>query len=172
MIDEFDYMSELGDVEDYPDYPDSDDDLDDQQSNDSFLDPEALEQEVSAYEQDFREAAALNNPTLKDSCFQMVLSIFPDIHLDFLEEVAAARDFNAEGVINYILGEEENGTTYPRKPRLANRLKRKRSSTDNFEHIIQKRERLTEEEMTAIQKRFETPAGETAPRSAKYRTKV
>jgi len=166
LMDEFNYLPELGEVEDYGIFPDIDDEFDE------FDHQRYLPEHHATPEKGHPEVVAQSNPMAKDACFQMVLSIFPDIRLDYLDEVAAARAFDPEDSINHILGEEEKGNKYPRKQRHANRLKRKRSSTDDFEHILQKREVLTADEMAAIQKRFETLASEPTSRPAKYRNKA
>lgn len=74
----------------------------------------------------------------KDACAATVLSVFPDICLQYLEETAAKANHNADQTIDTILGSTEKGGSYPKASRQKS-LKRKRevsTEDDEKENIL------------------------------------
>ncbi|KAL0768779.1 hypothetical protein CaCOL14_008087 [Colletotrichum acutatum] len=74
----------------------------------------------------------------KDACAATVLSVFPDICLQYLEKTAAKANHNADQTIDTILGSAEKGGSYPKASRQKS-LKRKRegpAEDDEKENIL------------------------------------
>ncbi|KAI3556934.1 ubiquitin-conjugating enzyme [Colletotrichum abscissum] len=65
----------------------------------------------------------------KRACAATVLSVFPDICLQYLEETAAKVNHNADQTIDTILGSTEKGGSYPKASRRQKSLKRKREGS-------------------------------------------
>lgn len=65
----------------------------------------------------------------KDACAATVLSVFPDICLQYLEETAAKVNHNADQTIDTILGSTEKSGSYPKASRRQKSLKRKREGS-------------------------------------------
>ncbi|KAK7417329.1 hypothetical protein QQX98_004606 [Neonectria punicea] len=72
------------------------------------------------------------DPTVQDDCVQGVTALFPDICLTYLDTIAAPLSHDTGAVVNHIIDLIENGTTYPRRPRVQI-LKRKRDDDDEGE---------------------------------------
>ncbi|KXH41445.1 ubiquitin-conjugating enzyme [Colletotrichum nymphaeae SA-01] len=65
----------------------------------------------------------------KDACAATVLSVFPNICLQYLEQTAAKANHNADQTIDTILGSTEKGGSYPKASRRQKSLKRKREGS-------------------------------------------
>ncbi|KAI1104063.1 hypothetical protein F4804DRAFT_332629 [Jackrogersella minutella] len=94
--------------------------------------------------------------TAKDSCRNAVISVFPDICPQYLEKLASEHDHNSNVIINTILGLQENGGSYPVKPR-DNPLKRKREDDDDLDDDENKREPETEKITKVIRAKIAQP---------------
>ncbi|KDN67245.1 putative RING finger protein [Colletotrichum sublineola] len=66
----------------------------------------------------------------KNACMATVLSIFPEICTEFLQETAQRFQYNSEQTIDEILRLLETGTSYPKRS-FSNALKRKREASED-----------------------------------------
>ncbi|GKT93449.1 RING finger protein [Colletotrichum tofieldiae] len=66
----------------------------------------------------------------KSACAATVLSVFPDICPDFLEETAVRFEYNPDQTIDDILSLTENGKPYPKRSYFKS-LKRKREGSED-----------------------------------------
>lgn len=74
-----------------------------------------------------RDGPKAGNP---ESCWEAVLSCFPDICPDYVMPLAAEYQWDSARLVSYILDEQENGRPYPKKQKPA---KRKRPDEDDGE---------------------------------------
>jgi hypothetical protein len=65
---------------------------------------------------------------IQASCRNGVLLIFPDICPNYLERVAAERNYDAEQVTTFVVDEVEQNRPYPRRPQTSVKRKREESN--------------------------------------------
>ncbi|KAH6895708.1 hypothetical protein B0T10DRAFT_557892 [Thelonectria olida] len=82
------------------------------------------------------EAGSGTSSESKDSCFQAVTDLFPNICPEYLESIAAPLNYVDAAVIHYIVDLAENGGSYRRS-----KLKRKRDEDADHEALISKLKR-------------------------------
>lgn len=74
-------------------------------------------------------SSASRDQEARDSCRQMVMTIFQDICPEYLEQVAEQWHYHANAVAEYIVDQEQSGKKYPRQQQKKD-LKRKRSENE------------------------------------------
>lgn len=70
---------------------------------------------------------------VRQRCKDLVLTVFPDICNDYLEQIASEHSDDSNAIVEMILSRQESGESYPVQPR-DNPLKRKRVDDDDDEN--------------------------------------
>ncbi|KAH7150487.1 hypothetical protein B0J13DRAFT_620794 [Dactylonectria estremocensis] len=90
------------------------------------------------------------DPAAQEACIQAVVSVFPDVCLEYLDKLAGPLLYDPDTVITYLVDLIESGTTYTRR-RQANLRKRKRDEDDDDDD-------LEEEEVCDAKRRYGHPS--------------